>query len=52
MALGDDYTDEYTFRALLPDAITIKVGNSISSAKYSVPAYTDAREVLHKLSTL
>lgn len=50
IALGDDYTDEYTFKAMPEDAVTIKVGNTISSAKYSVPTYRDARKVLFRLS--
>lgn len=50
MALGDDYTDEYTFRALPELAITVKVGNKISEAKYSIPTYKDARRILFQLA--
>ncbi|HEY9561813.1 MAG TPA: bifunctional alpha,alpha-trehalose-phosphate synthase (UDP-forming)/trehalose-phosphatase [Anseongella sp.] len=52
MALGDDFTDEYTFRALPDDAVTIKVGNKMSVAKYSVPTYKDVRKLLFSLSRL
>lgn len=34
MALGDDWTDEYMFRDLPDNAITIKVGNKKTVAKY------------------
>ncbi|MEQ8926233.1 MAG: bifunctional alpha,alpha-trehalose-phosphate synthase (UDP-forming)/trehalose-phosphatase [Fulvivirga sp.] len=36
MALGDDWTDEDTFKALPDEAYTIKVGDIHSAAKYSV----------------
>ena len=51
MALGDDYTDEYTFRALPANSVTVKVGNKISVAKYSVPTYKDARRILFRLTS-
>lgn len=46
MAFGDDYTDEYTFRSLPETAISVKVGNKVSEAKYSLPTYKDVRRVL------
>lgn len=46
LALGDDWTDEDTFKAMPPDAITIKVGNTSSAAKYNVPTFKEVRGFL------
>ncbi len=46
MAIGDDHTDEDTFISLPDSAITIKVGGSISEAKYFVKGVKEARELL------
>jgi len=45
-AMGDDVTDEDTFRALAPDAITISVGYRPSVARYRVATPGDARALL------
>lgn len=45
---GDDTTDEDAFRTN-PDAITIRVGDGNSSARYSVADYLEFRELLKKL---
>lgn len=37
MAMGDDITDEDMFRAMPPEAITIKVGSISDHARYSLP---------------
>lgn len=50
LALGDDYTDEYTFRAVPSDAVTIKVGGKVSSARYSIGTFQDARKLLAVLA--
>src|SRR3546814_11471838 len=52
MALGDDFTDEYTFRALPDDAVTLTVGNKMSVAKYSVPNYKEVIKLLFSLKKL
>ena len=49
MAVGDDWTDEDTFKAMPEDAITIKVGGDFSAAKYSVPSYKEVRDILKGL---
>ncbi|MCD6064881.1 MAG: bifunctional alpha,alpha-trehalose-phosphate synthase (UDP-forming)/trehalose-phosphatase, partial [Flavipsychrobacter sp.] len=49
MAIGDDYTDEDTFKAMPDDAITIKVGNNVSAATYFMSSYADVRALLHEL---
>ncbi|WP_426491718.1 bifunctional alpha,alpha-trehalose-phosphate synthase (UDP-forming)/trehalose-phosphatase [Hymenobacter sp. 102] len=50
LALGDDRTDEDTFRAMPPEAYTIKVGTAARSlARYHVAATTDVRQLLRSL---
>ncbi|MEO1049606.1 MAG: bifunctional alpha,alpha-trehalose-phosphate synthase (UDP-forming)/trehalose-phosphatase [Bacteroidota bacterium] len=49
MALGDDWTDEDTFRAMPESAFTIKVGSSSSEAKYSIKNYKAVRNMLRGL---
>ncbi len=51
MAIGDDYTDEDTFRNMPAGAYTIKVGNSISEANFFVSSYVDVRNLLTTLIT-
>lgn len=50
IALGDDHTDEDIFKALPPEAHTIKVGSNISAAKYFLRNFTEVRELLKSLS--
>lgn len=47
MAIGDDHTDEDTFLSLPDTAITIKVGSSISEAKYFIKSVQDTRAFLN-----
>jgi trehalose 6-phosphate synthase/phosphatase len=49
MALGDDWTDEDTFKVMPDEAITIKVGGNSSEAKYSVHSPKDVRKLLLEL---
>ncbi|WP_046242618.1 bifunctional alpha,alpha-trehalose-phosphate synthase (UDP-forming)/trehalose-phosphatase [Hymenobacter terrenus] len=50
LALGDDRTDEDTFRAMPPEAYTIRVGSAPhSSARFHVASPTDVRQLLRKL---
>lgn len=44
-AIGDDWTDEYIFRQIPEDAITVKVGTGETSAKY----YIDNQEKVNDL---
>lgn len=46
IALGDDHTDEDIFTHLPNDAITIKVGSSVSAANYFVKNVSQVREIL------
>jgi trehalose 6-phosphate synthase/phosphatase len=49
MALGDDFTDEDTFKALPDSAITIKVGSNISAAKFYLRNPAEVRSLLSSL---
>lgn len=51
LAIGDDETDEDLFRALPPQALTIRVGTPFSHAQFSVDSYRDVRDLLNMLST-
>jgi len=50
IALGDDHTDEDIFKALPPEAYTIKVGSNISAARYYLRDYKEVREMLRSLT--
>ena len=52
MALGDDHTDEDTFKALPDGAYTIKVGLSQSVARYNVLSVKEVRQLLHRFADL
>lgn len=49
LALGDDWTDEYTFNALPDSAITIKVGSKSTAAKYYINDVKGVRDLLKQL---
>ncbi|MBF9237655.1 bifunctional alpha,alpha-trehalose-phosphate synthase (UDP-forming)/trehalose-phosphatase [Hymenobacter sp. BT683] len=50
LALGDDRTDEDTFRALPPEAYTVKVGSAPRSlARFHVLGTTEVRNLLRQL---
>jgi trehalose 6-phosphate synthase/phosphatase len=49
MAMGDDWTDEFTFEAMPDNAITIKVGSKSTRAKYYVENYKNIRDILKQL---
>ena len=51
MAIGDDFTDEDTFKAMPDDAITIKVGSNLSAANYYLGSYVDVRDLLKEMVT-
>ncbi|MDB5264247.1 MAG: trehalose-6-phosphate synthase [Adhaeribacter sp.] len=50
LAVGDDRTDEDTFRMMPPEAYTIKVGNIRSVAKYHLHTTEDVRSLLQHLT--
>lgn len=49
LALGDDWTDEYTFNSLPESAHTIKVGTKTTSAKYYIKDVKGVRNLLSQL---
>ncbi len=49
MALGDDWTDEDTFKVMPENAYTIKVGSTTSTAKFSVDSFKEVRGLLRNL---
>lgn len=46
LAIGDDWTDEYTFEAMPPEAFTIKVGTKTTKAGLYVESVEDVRNLL------
>ena len=52
MAIGDDWTDEYTFDAMPDDAFTIKVGTKTTKASYYVEGVQDVRNILKELASM
>lgn len=50
LALGDDWTDEDTFKALPENADSVKVGSIHSAAKYSIESPTQVRNLLSLLT--
>ena len=49
LAIGDDETDEFLFKHLPTNAVTIKVGTENTLAKYCLSSYKSVRELLSKL---
>jgi len=45
-AIGDDWTDEYTFNSLPDNAFTIKVGTKSTTAKYYIKDVNEVRQLL------
>jgi len=51
LAIGDDYTDEDTFKAMPEGAYTIKVGQGMSAATYFLRTTAEVRAFLEELYT-
>lgn len=51
VAIGDDWTDEFLFRHLPTDAITIKVGTDKTVARYYIDNYKEVRNFLKIMQT-
>jgi len=49
-AIGDDWTDEYTFEAMPDTAYTIKVGTKDTKARFYIESVDDVRKLLHQIS--
>ena len=50
LAAGDDYTDEEMFGVMPESACSVKVGYSISKAKFNVDGYDDIRSLLKEFA--
>jgi len=48
LAIGDDWTDEYTFDAMPDSAYTIKVGTKTTKARFYIESVDKVRELLGK----
>ncbi len=51
LAIGDDWTDEDTFRALSDSAYSIRVGLAPSTARFNVESIDDVRQLLSDLAS-
>ncbi len=51
MAIGDDHTDEDTFKAMPENSVTIKVGSNSSVAKYYLNDFKEVRNLLQGFTT-
>ncbi|HFB07089.1 MAG TPA: trehalose-phosphatase, partial [Chloroflexi bacterium] len=49
LAIGDDWTDEDTFKALPPTAWSIKVGFGTSAARFSLSSQSEVISLLRKM---
>ncbi|MNK05919.1 Trehalose-phosphate synthase [compost metagenome] len=49
LAVGDDHTDEDIFKALSPEAYSLKVGSNISAARYYLKDFYEVRALLKEL---
>ena len=50
ITIGDDHTDEDTFKAMPEGAYTIKVGQGATEAKFQVSSVKKVRKLLNKLA--
>ncbi len=49
VAIGDDWTDEYLFDVLSPNAVSIKVGMGKTKAKYHLADFNEVRDFLNNI---
>ncbi|WP_373495539.1 bifunctional alpha,alpha-trehalose-phosphate synthase (UDP-forming)/trehalose-phosphatase [Aquiflexum sp.] len=49
LAIGDDWTDEDTFKAMPKNAYTIRVGYAYTQANYNIKSFRQVRDLLKKL---
>lgn len=50
LAIGDDWTDEDTFKAMPKNAYSIRVGYAYTQANYNIKSVKQVRQLLHKLA--
>ncbi len=51
LAVGDDWTDEDTFKAMPKNAYSIRVGYAYTQANYNIKSVKQVRQLLSKLSS-
>ncbi|MCC5920174.1 MAG: bifunctional alpha,alpha-trehalose-phosphate synthase (UDP-forming)/trehalose-phosphatase [Cyclobacteriaceae bacterium] len=51
LAIGDDWTDEDTFKVMPDEAISIRVGYTYTNANYNIKSYEEVRELLKLLGS-
>ncbi|MEB2775658.1 bifunctional alpha,alpha-trehalose-phosphate synthase (UDP-forming)/trehalose-phosphatase [Algoriphagus sp. D3-2-R+10] len=51
LAIGDDWTDEDTFKAMPKNAYSIRVGYAYTQANYNIKSFRQVRQLLQKLTT-
>jgi trehalose 6-phosphate synthase/phosphatase len=49
LAIGDDWTDEDTFKAMPQNAFSIRVGYAYTQANYNIKGVKEVRDLLNKL---
>jgi trehalose-phosphatase len=52
LGIGDDWTDEDLFRALPPEAFSVRVGMAKTAANYHLNSHLNVRRVLRELSDI
>ncbi|MEN2283772.1 bifunctional alpha,alpha-trehalose-phosphate synthase (UDP-forming)/trehalose-phosphatase [Algoriphagus sp. SE2] len=52
LAIGDDWTDEDTFKAMPKNAYSIRVGYAYTQANYNIKSVKQVRQLLHKLADI
>jgi trehalose 6-phosphate synthase/phosphatase len=50
LAIGDDYTDEDAFAVLPPEAWSIRVGTSLSQARFNIISVRGVRDLISRLA--
>ncbi|WP_057939563.1 bifunctional alpha,alpha-trehalose-phosphate synthase (UDP-forming)/trehalose-phosphatase [Algoriphagus resistens] len=51
LAIGDDWTDEDTFKAMPKNAYSIRVGYAYTQANYNIKSFRQVRQLLQKLTS-
>jgi trehalose 6-phosphate synthase/phosphatase len=51
LAIGDDWTDEDTFKAMPKNAYSIRVGYAYTQANYNIKSFRQVRQLLQKMTS-
>ena len=52
LAVGDDWTDEDTFKSMPDTAYSIKVGSTYSAARFNIPSVEAVRKLLRQMGDI